>query len=66
MMVYAIEATLAVMILLGSLTIVWGVRRFKLPAAATTIAFAITAASWVAFLITTISLTVRTLMLLSV
>lgn len=59
-MVYAVEGLLAVLIVLGSATIVWGVRRFNLPAQITMIAFAITAASWVAFLITTISFTVRT------
>ena len=59
-MVYAIEGALALLVVLGSVTIVWGVRRFHLPTQITTIAFAITAASWIAFLVTTISLTVRT------
>lgn len=59
-MVYAIEGILALLVVLGSVTIVWGVRRFQLPTQITTIAFAITAASWVAFLVTTISFTVRT------
>ena len=59
MLVYAIEGLLAFLTLLGSATIVWGVRRFNLPTRITTIAFAITAASWVALLITTISVTVQ-------
>ena len=57
---YIIEGLLVVLVILGSLTIVWGVRKFNLPAKITTIAFAITAASWMALLITTISFTVRT------
>ncbi|MBC8161855.1 MAG: hypothetical protein H7Z42_11605 [Roseiflexaceae bacterium] len=57
---FAFESFLVLMMVAGSLTIVWGVKRFKLPAQITAIAFAITATSWFVFLVTTISFTVRT------
>lgn len=59
----ALEGLLVALIALGSATIVWGVPRFNLPATVTTIAFATTAVSWVAFLITTIGFIVRALVL---
>ena len=65
-MVLAIEGILTLLVVLGIITIVWGVRRFNLPAQVTAIAFAITAASWVALLVTTISITVRTFIVPSV
>jgi len=66
MFVYVLEGLLAALIIVGSATIVWGVRAFNLPTKITTIAFAITAVSWVAFLITTISFTVRSFVVPSV
>ncbi len=60
-MALLVEGVLAVLVLSGCVTIAWGVRRFKLSARVLTIAFALTAISWMALLITTISLTVRTL-----
>lgn len=60
MFFFALEGLLITLIAVGSLTIVWGVRKFNLPTSIAAIAFAVTAASWVAFLITTIGLTVRT------
>ncbi|HEU4327692.1 MAG TPA: hypothetical protein VFS21_31420 [Roseiflexaceae bacterium] len=60
-MALLVEGVLAFLVLSGCVTIVWGVRRFKLSARVLTIAFALTAISWMALLITTISLTVRTL-----
>lgn len=65
MFVIGLLGFLAVLIVGGSATIVWGVKRFNLPTRITTIAFAITATSWVAFLITTIGFTIRSLMVTS-
>lgn len=62
-MAFVVEGVLALLVIVGSITIAWGVRRFNLSARVLAIAFALTAASWLAFLITTISLTVRTLVL---
>jgi hypothetical protein len=59
-MVFAIEGILALLVLSGSGMIVWGARRFKLSSQILAITFAITAVSWIAFLITTISIAVRT------
>lgn len=60
MLAFAIEGALALLVLIGSATIVWGVQKFHLPARVTAVAFAITAASWVALLVTMIGLTVIT------
>jgi hypothetical protein len=60
MLVYAVEAVLTFLVVSGSATIAWGVRRFHLSTNITAIAFAITAASWVALLVTTIGITVKT------
>jgi len=62
-MVFVIEVALALLVLIGSATIVWGVQHFKLSAGFLAIAFAITAASWIAFIITTIGITVKILVL---
>jgi hypothetical protein len=56
-----VEGALALFVVLGVVTIVWGVKRFNFSATVLAIAFAITAASWLALLIFTISITVRTL-----
>jgi len=52
-----IVGALALLVLIGSLTLIWGTRRFKLSSIALAVAFALTAASWVAFLIAAISFT---------
>jgi len=65
-MVFAIEGVLAILVLMGSITLTWGTRHFRLPAKVLFVAFALTAASWVAFLITTISITVMALLPTSV
>ncbi len=62
-MAVVVDCVLALMVVLGSLTITWGVRRFSLSTRVLALAFAFTAASWLAFLITTIGLTVRLLAL---
>ncbi|MEM8531696.1 MAG: hypothetical protein AAGF95_12690 [Chloroflexota bacterium] len=61
-----VEVILALLVIVGSVTIVWGAQRFQLPARAMTIVFAITAASWMAFIISTISITMRSVVLSSV
>jgi hypothetical protein len=57
-MILTIVGALAFLVLLGSATIIWGVRYLRLPPKALTIAFALTAASWLAFLIAAIGATV--------
>jgi hypothetical protein len=53
-MLVTIVAILALLVLLGSATIIWGVRYFRFPPKVLTIAFALTAASWLAFLVAAI------------
>ena len=60
-MLFAIEAVLAILVLLGSGTIIYGARRFHLSTKMLAVAFAFTAVSWIAFLIATISLTLMAL-----
>ena len=62
-MVLTIEVTLALLVLIGSGTMVWGAHYFRISSHLFALMFAITAISWIAFLIATISLTVRTLIL---
>lgn len=62
-MLYVIEGMLAILVLIGSMTITWGARRFQFPNRFLAVTFAVTAASWLAFLIATISMMVITLML---
>ena len=62
-MVFAIEGGLAILVLLGSVIMIWGTRRFHLPTKVLVVAFALTAASWMALLIATISITIMTLLL---
>ncbi len=57
-MILTIVGVLAALVLLGSATIIGGVRYFHFPPQFLTIAFALTAASWLAFLIAAISATV--------
>lgn len=61
--IIALEGLLVALMALGSATIIWGVRRFNLPSSITTIAFATTAVSWVAFLVVTIAFIVGALVL---
>jgi hypothetical protein len=65
-MVFAIEGALAILVLIGSVTLTWGTRRFRLPTKVLIVAFALTAASWMAFLIATISITIMALLPTSV
>lgn len=60
-MVFAIEGALAILVLIGSVIVIWGARRLRPPTKVLIVAFALTAASWVALLITTISITVMAL-----
>jgi hypothetical protein len=62
-MVLAIEVALALLVLIGSATVVWGVQHFKLSTRFLAVAFTITAASWIAFIITTIGITIKILVL---
>jgi hypothetical protein len=57
-MIMTIVGALACLVLLGSAIIICGVRYFNLPAQVLTIAFALTAASWFAFLVAVISATI--------
>jgi hypothetical protein len=57
-MIFTIVGALAFLVLVGSTTVICGVRYFNLPARVLTIAFALTAASWMAFVIAVISATV--------
>jgi hypothetical protein len=61
-MLLAIEGALAILVLIGSATMIWGARRFQLPTEILVVAFALTAASWIALLIATISITVMALL----
>jgi hypothetical protein len=60
-MLFTIEAVLAILVLIGAGTIVWGARRFHLSNKMLAVTFAFTAASWIAFLIATIGLTLMAL-----
>jgi hypothetical protein len=60
-MLFVIEAVLAILVLLGAGTIIYGARRLHLSTKMLAVAFAFTAASWIAFLIATISLTLMVL-----
>lgn len=53
-MLIKIVGALAILVLLGSSTMIVGVRNDLFPSKALPIAFALTAASWLAFLITAI------------
>ena len=53
-MILTIVGVLALLVLLGSAMIIWGVRYFGFPPRVLTITFALTAASWLAFLIAAI------------
>jgi hypothetical protein len=65
-MILAVVEFLAILVLIGTTTIICGVRYFHLPTKALTIAFALTAASWFAFLIAAISATVILLVVPSI
>jgi hypothetical protein len=54
---------LALAVLVGSAITSWGVRHFNLSSGAVAAAFTLTAVSWLAFLITAITITVRTIAL---
>lgn len=54
---------LAVLVMLGSLVLIYGARQARMPAKALTVTFALTAASWLAFLIAAIGATVTLLAL---
>jgi hypothetical protein len=54
-------AALASAVVLGSLSISWGGRRFQLSTSALAVAFTLTAMFWIAFLLVTIGITVRTI-----
>jgi hypothetical protein len=57
-MILTVVELLAGLVLLGTATIIGGVRYFNLSSKVLTIAFALTAASWFAFLVAAISATV--------
>ena len=57
-MILTLVELLAGLVLLGTATIIGGVRYFNLSSKVLTIAFALTAASWFAFLVAAISATV--------
>jgi hypothetical protein len=57
-MILQIVGALAFLVLLGSTTIIFGVRNNLFPSKVLPIAFALTAASWLAFLIAAISATI--------
>ena len=57
-MIITVVEVLAGLVLLGTATIIAGVRYFNLSSKVLTIAFALTAASWFAFLVAAISATV--------
>ena len=59
---YVFETALLFLVIAGSATIVWGVRHFHLSSRTLAFTFAVTAASWVALLVLTISFTVKMLM----
>ena len=57
-MILTLVEVLAILVLIGAATIIAGVRYFHLSSKVLTIAFALTAASWFAFLVAAISATV--------
>jgi hypothetical protein len=61
MVLFAIEVALAILVLIGAGTIVWGARHFHRSSRILAVAFALTAASWIAFLIATIGITLMAL-----
>jgi len=65
-MILTVVELLAGLVLLGTATIIGGVRYFNLSSKVLTIAFALTAASWFAFLIAAISATVIMLVVPSI
>ncbi len=65
-MLLTIVELLAGLVLLGTATIIGGVRYFNLSSKVLTIAFALTAASWFAFLVAAISATVIMLVVPSI
>ena len=65
-MILTIVELLAGLVLLGTATIIGGVRYFNLSSKVLTIAFALTAACWFAFLIAAISATVIMLVVPSI
>ena len=60
-MLFVIEAVLAMLVLLGAGTVIYGARRLHLSTKMLAVTFAFTAVSWIAFLITTIGLTLMAL-----
>jgi len=65
-MILTVVEVLAGLVLLGTATIIAGVRYFNLSSKVLTIAFALTAASWFAFLVAAISATVIMLVVPSI
>jgi len=65
-MILTVVEVLAGLVLLGTVTIIAGVRYFNLSSKVLTIAFALTAASWFAFLVAAISATVIMLVVPSI
>ena len=65
-MILTVVELLAGLVLLGSATIIGGVRYFNLSSKVLTIAFVLTAASWFAFLVAAISATVILLVVPSI
>jgi len=65
-MIVTVVEVLAGLVLLGTATIIVGVRHFNLSSKVLTIAFAFTAASWFAFLVAAISATVIMLIVPSI
>jgi hypothetical protein len=65
-MIVTVVEFLAGLVLIGTATIIGGVRYFNLSSKVLTIMFALTAASWFAFLVTAISATVILLLVPSV
>jgi hypothetical protein len=60
-MLITIEVVLAILVLIGAVTIIWGARRFHFSTKMLAVAFALTAASWIAFLIAMIGMTLMAL-----
>ena len=65
-MMLTVVELLAGLVLVGTATIIGGVRYFNLSSKVLTIAFALTAASWFAFLVAAISATVILLVVSSI
>ena len=61
-MLVTIEVVLVMLVVMGTGTIIWGARRFHLSTKMLAVTFALTAASWIAFLIATIGITLMALM----